>query len=88
MVDRSPWGGQADPRRLDGRADSAQPAIMPGNWHTASGYSILLVDCRACGRRAVIRKEGSHRQMSQGNMQERNRQKFTCRKFGGTAIRA
>ena len=62
---------------------------MPGfNWHTVSGYGVLLVECRACGRRGLIRKEDSRLQMHQGNMKELNRQRFRCRKCGGTEIRA
>src|SRR5262245_40839836 len=75
--------------RLDGLPGSAQPVRMPGaNWHTVDGYGVLLVECRACGRRGAIRKEDSRRQMFQGNMEELNRQVFRCRKCNGTEIRA
>ena len=74
------WTGLATRRSLSG---------MPGsNWHTVSAYGVLLVECRACGRRGAIRKEDSRLQMHQGNMKELNRQKFKCRKCGGTEIRA
>ena len=57
------------------------------NWHTVAGYGVLLVECKGCGRRGAIDKEGARRRM-QGNMGEINRKKFRCRKCGGTEVRA
>ena len=61
---------------------------MPGeNWRSVYGYGALLVECKGCARRGAIDKEGARRQMHQGNMREINRDKFSCRKCGGTEVR-
>lgn len=44
------------------------------NWHTVAGYGVLLVECKGCGRRGAIDKEGARRRMHQGNMGEINRE--------------
>ena len=58
------------------------------NWHTVAGYGVLLVECKDCGRRGALRKEDVGTRMHQGNMREINREKFKCRKCGGTEVRA